>query len=75
MVTFASARPAGTIVPAESQDGQDVLTFAPAKAYQSLALSSPELKLGTAYRLFTGGSATGAAVDGRYGTGAGSGGT
>jgi hypothetical protein len=63
---FASQQAAGTIVHVETQDGQEVLTFAPTKAYQSVVLSSPELKNGETYVLYTGGSSSGTVADSLY---------
>lgn len=57
---------AGTLIHIADSDGNDVLTFAPTKAYQSIAFSSPELRDGGAYTVYYGGSASGAAVDGLY---------
>lgn len=46
--------------------GQDGLTFAPAKEYQSLLLSSDDLLMGGQYTIYLGGSATGTTSDGLY---------
>ena len=56
--------PAGTLVHIASENGDAVLTFLPTKAYQSVVLSSPDLVQGATYTVYTGGSATGTAVDG-----------
>ena len=50
----------------ESQDGTDILTFVPAKAYQSLVICSPRPKKGTTYDVYSGGSSTGTLADGLY---------
>jgi hypothetical protein len=70
MHTFPSAQAAGTMVHVEAQDGQEILTFVPTKAYQSLVFSSPELENGATYLVYTGGSASGTAADGLYSGGA-----
>ena len=46
MITFPAVQPAGTLVHVAGPDGQNVLTFAPPKAFQSLVLSSPALASG-----------------------------
>jgi len=74
-VFFPSAQAAGTIVHIGTQGGEELLTFAPTKAYQSLVVSSPELEQGTGYVVHTGGSSTGTAVDGVYSAGAYTGGS
>lgn len=65
-VNFTSARSAGTMLHIQTQGGEDVLTFLPAKAYQSVVLCTPALAKGTTYAVYTGGSCTGTAVDGLY---------
>ncbi|TAK31334.1 MAG: carbohydrate-binding domain-containing protein [Chloroflexota bacterium] len=75
MKNFSSVQPAGTIVHIETKEGQEILTFAPTKAYQSVVLSSPKLKNGTTYSVFSGGSSTGTATDGLYSGGKYTGGT
>ena len=69
--TFA----ANTLFHIQSSDGTDILTFAPKKAYQSVAFSSSKLKSGITYDVYYGGSSTGTASDGLYSGGAYSGGT
>jgi hypothetical protein len=66
MVNFAASQPAGTLVSVQTEAGEEILTFAPARAYQSVVLSSPELEKGTTYVVYTGGTATGTAADGVY---------
>jgi hypothetical protein len=57
---------AGTLIHIVSSDGEEVLTFAPAKNYQSIAFSSAELEDGATYSVFFGGECSGTAVDGLY---------
>jgi hypothetical protein len=66
LYNFESQQAVGAVVHVETQDGQEVLTFAPSKTYQSVVLSSPALENGSTYVLYTGGSATGTATDGLY---------
>jgi len=61
---FNSTQPAGSLVHIQNSAGEDILTFAPAKEYQSIAFSSPALTNGATYTIYTGGSSTGEAVDG-----------
>jgi len=61
-VTAAS----GTLIHIETSEGKDVLTFAPAKEYQTLVFSSSVLERGSTYDVYVGGSSTGEAVDGLY---------
>ena len=66
MYNFDSAQAAGTMVHIETESGEEVLTFVPAKQYQSVLLSSPELENGSTYVLYSGGSSSGAVADGLY---------
>ncbi len=66
MTNFDSVQAAGTLVHIETDDGEEILTFAPDKEYQSVVLSSPTLQNGGVYTVYTGGSTTGSAVDGLY---------
>lgn len=61
-----STRPAGTLIHIQDKSGQSLLTFAPARAYASLAFSSPDLAAGASYEVYFGGSATGSEKDGLY---------
>jgi hypothetical protein len=75
LINFTSAFPAGTLVHIVSATGEDVLTFAPTKSFQSIAFSSPELTIGESYTVYTGGQSDGAATDGLYAAGTYTGGT
>lgn len=66
LVTISSAQTAGTLVHLQASDGTALATFKPSKRYQSVAFSSPDLKTGTTYSLYLGGSSTGTAADGLY---------
>ena len=66
---------ADTIVRIESEDGKELLTFAPAKSFGSLVVSSPEITSGTSYKVYTGGTCSGESKDGVYESGTYEGGT
>jgi hypothetical protein len=65
----------GTLIHFQDRAGQDVLTFASAKDYQSIVVSSSRLTVGSTYSVFYQGSSTGAVTDGLYEGGEYSGGT
>jgi len=65
LLSFGSRIQGGTLVRIESTDGVEVLTFAPAKQYETLVLSSPELEE-TTYRVYLGGSSSAVSRDGLY---------
>ena len=56
----------GTICNIKSNSGEDILTFAPAKEYQSVVVCSPNIKNGESYTISTGGTSTGQEKDGLY---------
>jgi len=74
-MTFPSALEAGTLVTLKDSSGQPIVTFAPAKTFQSIVISTPELKAGETYTFYTGGTSTGTAKDGLYEGGESEGGT
>jgi hypothetical protein len=75
LVNLSAAQPAGNLVHIRTQGGGEVLTFVPAKAYQSVVFSSPELRTSTTYEVYTGGSSTGTVTNGVVSGGMYSGGT
>lgn len=74
LIGFTAAQNAGTLVNIQSADGKALVTFKPAKRFQSLAFSSKDLANGS-YDVYIGGSSTGTEKDGIFSTGTYSGGT
>ncbi|WP_346860909.1 carbohydrate-binding domain-containing protein [uncultured Draconibacterium sp.] len=74
LVIFKSQQSAGTIIHIEDNEGTEILTYKPPKAYQSIAFSSDNLEKGATYKVYTGGSSSGSATDGLYTSGTYSGG-
>jgi hypothetical protein len=66
LVMFTSAKSANSIVHIEDSEGNDILTFAPLHAYQSVVLSASSLTKGETYTIYTGGSSTGTLDNGLY---------
>lgn len=66
LLNFPSALPVGTVIHIENGDGDDLLTMAPLKTFQSLVFSSPDLDNGVDVEVYYGGSATGSATGGLY---------
>jgi hypothetical protein len=64
LLNFRSALQAGTLFHIQTSDGNEILSFKPVKKYQSIAFSSPDLKRGTTYDIYYGGSSTGTEQDG-----------
>jgi len=65
-VTFQSARSANTLFNLQTSGGESIVTFTPAKAYQTVVVSSPDLAKGTTYSVYYGGSSSGTATHGLY---------
>jgi hypothetical protein len=65
-MSYPQMQTAGTLVSLQDSKGNSIATFAPVREYQSIVISSPELKKGESYTLYSGGSSTGTSADGLY---------
>ena len=74
LVNFTAAQNAGALINIQNADGKNIITFKPAKRYQSIAFSSKELVNGS-YNVYLTGSSTGSEKDGLYSEGIYTGGT
>lgn len=63
---FSNTQQAGTLVHIEDENGDEVLTFAPTKNFQSIVISTPDMLQGSKYTLYSGGSHSGTTTDGLY---------
>jgi hypothetical protein len=72
---FNSTLSANTMVHVEDSSGNNLLSFVPSKAYQSLVFSSSDLSSNSSYKIYYGGSDSGSEEDGLYSDGVYSGGT
>ncbi|MEV5027927.1 carbohydrate-binding domain-containing protein [Paenibacillus sp. LPE1-1-1.1] len=75
LMTFPQTLEAGTIVRLEDSEGNAIATVAPAKTFQSIMISSPDLKQGSTYTIYSGGSSSGTETNGLYEDGEYTGGT
>lgn len=66
IMTYPQTQQAGTIVNLKDSKGNTLATFAPKKNYQTVVISSPELKKNSVYTLYSGGSSSGNENDGLY---------
>lgn len=66
LIMFSSNQSASSLVDIQDSKGNNILTFAPVRAYQSIILSSADLETGESYTVYTGGTCTGTPKDGRY---------
>ena len=72
---FLSSQSANTLISIKNESGEDIVTFAPSKTYQSVIISSPNLQSNTKYTVYSGGTSTGNETDGLYTDGSSSGGS
>ena len=70
-----NSQQANTLIHIEDESGNEIVTFAPSKTYQSVVVSSPNIKTGSTYKVYVGGTSTGSEKNGLYTNGDYSGGT
>ncbi len=75
LLQFRSTRAAGSLLQVQDSTGSAIATFAPARAYQTLLVSSPALKSGQTYTVVGGGTSSGVNQGGLYSGGTLTGGT
>jgi hypothetical protein len=66
LMTYTAAQQAGTLLHLADSDGNAIATFAPAKNYQAVFISSPSIKQDGTYTLYSGGTSTGTEQNGLY---------
>jgi len=66
LVKFSSKQQAGNLIHIQTNSGEEILSFAPEKSYQSIVYSSPLLQNGSTYDVYLGGSTTGTDKDGLF---------
>lgn len=66
MMTFDEAQQANSTVNIATSDGKSIFTVSPEKQFQSIVISTPDLKQGDTYTFSSGGTATGDSQDGLY---------
>lgn len=69
LISYSQIQNADTIVNLSDANGKNIITFSPSKDYQSILMSSPDLKSDSTYTLYTGGSCTGIENNGLYSDG------
>lgn len=65
-MSFSTAQQAGTLVALKDSKGNTIAAFAPEKQYETVVVSSPELKKDGEYTIYSGGTASGTLSDGLY---------
>ncbi len=61
-----TSQEANTLVNVQSSDGKEILTFSPSKSYESVIVSTPNIKSNESYSVSVGGSSVGDFKDGIY---------
>lgn len=69
-VSYSQRQSAGTVVHLQDSNGKTIATFAPAKDYQTVVITSPDIKKDSSYTLYSGGSSTSSGKDGLSNDGA-----
>lgn len=64
MIYLTSTQPAGTLIHIQNSAGEEILTFAPSKQYQSVVFSSPDLVRNETYQIYIGGRSSGTEQNG-----------
>ena len=67
--TFDSTSDGGTLVTLSDDSGNEIISFSPAKQFDNIVISSPDIKNGTTYTFYTGGTSSKSEVHGLYETG------
>lgn len=75
IMNYPQTQQAGTLVHLEDSKGNTVATLAPSKNYQTIVISSPNLKKDSTYTLYSGGTSSGSVSNGLYDDGKYQGGT
>ncbi len=66
LLNFSSKLQAGTLFHIQTSEGDEIISYTPVKAYQSVVFSSPLLIKDSGYDVYYGGSSTGSVNDGLY---------
>ncbi|HWS01189.1 MAG TPA: carbohydrate-binding domain-containing protein [Prolixibacteraceae bacterium] len=66
MVIFKNFMAPGTVFRLEDSKGNEIVTFAPFRKYRAVMFSSPLLKQGSVYKIYSGGKSTGSLTDGLF---------
>jgi hypothetical protein len=69
MINLDAPQSAGTLLHLATQSGDEICTFSPTKAYQSVIISTPELRSDGTYHFYTGGQSSGSSIDGLLSSG------
>ena len=66
LMTYQETQSAGTTLHLEDSEGNEIVTFAPEKDYQSVVTSSPKVTKDASYTLYSEGTTSGKESDGLF---------
>jgi hypothetical protein len=66
LVYLDGTQAGGTLVHIQNSAGEEILTFAPTRQYQSIVFSSADLVTGETYTVYTGGNSSGTVAASLY---------
>jgi len=66
LLRYSQVQAAGTLLTLTDDSGSVIVSFAPAKEYQSVVISSPDMELDSTYTLYSGGTTESGGTDGLY---------
>lgn len=64
--TFDNTLEGGTLVTLLDSSGNEIISFKPAKSFDNIIISTPDMKTGTAYTFYTGGTSSASEAHGLY---------
>lgn len=64
--TFDNTLKCGTLVTLLDSSGNEIISFKPAKSFDNIVISTPDIKTGTAYTFYTGGTSSKSEAHGLY---------
>lgn len=64
--TFDSTFDGGTLVTLLDSSGNEIMSYKPAKSFDNIVISTPDIKTGTAYTFYTGGTTSTSEIHGLY---------
>lgn len=64
--TFDDTLEGGTLVTLLDDSGNEIMSFKPAKSFDNIVISTPDMKTGTAYTFYTGGTSSASEAHGLY---------
>lgn len=68
LIYYSEVQSANTLLNLSDADGNSIISFTPSKDYQTVVISTPDIKTNVTYALSSGGTVTGDATDGYYGS-------